>query len=238
MAPGCTPAQGETAPNYTGPQADYDFLNTDGKYSWLKAPRYNDAADGGRPAGAHGGGLRRRSSARAATGGRRCSQSSGCPARRSSPRSAGWPRAASRRVVIAEQLAGWIGQLEANMNGGNLAIHDKTRWDPATWPAEASGWGATEAPRGALGHWVRIKNGKIENYQAVVATIWNGSPRDARGQRGPWEQALIGTPVVDPARAGRNPAHHPLLRSLHGLRRARGGRGRQRSHAHPGRAVD
>ena len=47
---------------------------------------------------------------------------------------------------------------------------------------------------------MRIKAGKIENYQAVVATVWNGSPRDARGQRGPWEQSLIGTPVADPER--------------------------------------
>jgi Ni,Fe-hydrogenase I large subunit len=62
------------------------------------------------------------------------------------------------------------------------------------------GWGTTEAPRGALGHWVHIKNGKIENYQTVVATTWNGSPRDGRGQRGAWEEALIGTPVADPAK--------------------------------------
>ncbi|MBU1877956.1 MAG: nickel-dependent hydrogenase large subunit, partial [Chloroflexi bacterium] len=68
------------------------------------------------------------------------------------------------------------------------------------WPAEAAGWGTTEAPRGGLGHWVRIVNGQIENYQAVVPTTWNGSPRDAQGQRGVWEQALIGTPVEDPAR--------------------------------------
>jgi len=47
---------------------------------------------------------------------------------------------------------------------------------------------------------VRIQNGKIANYQAVVPTTWNGSPRDARGQRGPFEQGLIGTPVIDPAR--------------------------------------
>ena len=86
------------------------------------------------------------------------------------------------------------------MNGGNLAIHNGALWDPATWPAEATGWGATEAPRGALGHWVHIRNGQIDNYQAVVATAWNGSPRDAQNQRGPWEQALIGTPLVDPER--------------------------------------
>jgi Ni,Fe-hydrogenase I large subunit len=74
------------------------------------------------------------------------------------------------------------------------------KWDPATWPAQASGWGATEAPRGALGHWVNIENTKIKNYQFVVASTWNGSPRDANGRRGPWEQALIGTPVADPTK--------------------------------------
>jgi Ni,Fe-hydrogenase I large subunit len=84
------------------------------------------------------------------------------------------------------------------MNAGNLAIHNQSKWLPSTWPAEATGWGATEAPRGALGHWIRIKNGVIENYQAVVATVWNCSPRDAAGQRGPWEQSLIGTPVHNP----------------------------------------
>jgi [NiFe] hydrogenase large subunit/hydrogenase large subunit len=110
-------------------------------------------------------------------------------------------RVAARGIetqLIAEQLAPWIDQLDSNMRSGNLAVHNPARWDPATWPAEAVGWGATEAPRGALGHWIHIKNGKIENYQAVVATIWNGSPRDARGQRGAWEEALIGTPVADP----------------------------------------
>ena len=62
--------------------------------------------------------------------------------------------------MLAEQLGPGSAELEANMNAGKLAIHDNTRWDPATWPAEAAGWGATEAPRGALGHWVRIKDGQ------------------------------------------------------------------------------
>jgi hydrogenase large subunit len=60
------------------------------------------------------------------------------------------------------------------------------------------GWGVTEAPRGALGHWVSIKEGAIGNYQCVVPSTWNGSPRDAQGRRGPWEEALIGMPVADP----------------------------------------
>jgi len=55
-----------------------------------------------------------------------------------------------------------------------------------------------EAPRGALGHWIRIADGKIKNYQAVVPSTWNGSPRDAAGQPGAYEAALVGTPVADP----------------------------------------
>jgi Ni,Fe-hydrogenase I large subunit len=101
-------------------------------------------------------------------------------------------------LLIAEQMNVWIDQLESNMLGGRLEIHNGTRWYPTTWPAEASGWGSTEAPRGGLAHWVRIANGKLDHYQAVVPTTWNGSPRDARGRRGPWEEALIGTPVADP----------------------------------------
>jgi len=193
------PYQGETNPNYTGPQSDYDFLATDGKYSWLKAPRYSDAP-------MEVGPLARVAVAYAAGHPRIRQLVDAVLAKLSLPRAALFStlgRVAARGIetlAIAEQLGGWIGQLEANMNSGNLAIHNKTRWDPATWPADALGWGTTEAPRGALGHWVQIKNGKIENYQAVVATVWNGSPRDAHDQRGPWEQSLIGTPVADPTR--------------------------------------
>jgi len=72
-----------------------------------------------------------------------------------------------------------------------------------------TGFGLIEAPRGALGHWVGILNGKVEHYQTVVATTWNGSPRDASGQPGPFEQALVGTPVADPSR----PVE--ILRTIH-----------------------
>lgn len=62
---------------------------------------------------------------------------------------------------------------------------------------DGQGAGLTHASRGALGHWVTIKNQKIERYQIITPTGWNGSPRDANGERGPWEQALIGTPIRD-----------------------------------------
>jgi len=68
-------------------------------------------------------------------------------------------------------------------------------WDPSTWPKEARGIGLTEAPRGALGHWVIIKDGKIANYQCVVPTTWNGSPGDPMGGQGAFEECMKDTPV-------------------------------------------
>ena len=63
--------------------------------------------------------------------------------------------------------------------------------------SEGQGCGLTHASRGALGHWVMVSNGQIEHYQIITPTAWNASPRDSSGVRGPWEEALIGTPVRD-----------------------------------------
>ncbi len=70
-------------------------------------------------------------------------------------------------------------------------------WSRVTVRREAKGMGLTEGPRGSLGHWISIRDRKIENYQVVAATIWNACPRDDKGNPGPIEQALIGTPVPD-----------------------------------------
>lgn len=103
-------------------------------------------------------------------------------------------------VLVAEQLDGWTDELAASIKSGDTANHEGSKWDPANWPAEAIGFGHTEAPRGALGHWIHIKDGKIFNYQAIVPSTWNCSPRDATGQPGPYEAALVGTPIADPAK--------------------------------------
>lgn len=66
-----------------------------------------------------------------------------------------------------------------------------------------------EAPRGALGHWIVIENSRIANYQAVVPSTWNAGPRDAKGQPGPYEAALVGTPLHDP----KQPLE--ILRTIH-----------------------
>jgi len=89
--------------------------------------------------------------------------------------------------IMADKCAEWIMQLNPSQ-----PVHTKFEI-----PDQSTGTGLTEAPRGALGHWITIKNKKIDRYQCVVPTTWNASPRDDREQPGPLEQALIGTPVAD-----------------------------------------
>jgi len=99
--------------------------------------------------------------------------------------------------------------LIANIKAGDTATANMEKWDPSTWPKEAKGVGTAAAPRGAVGHWIRIKDGRIENYQCVVPTTWNGSPRDPAGNIGAFEASLMGTPVER--------AEEPveILRTLH-----------------------
>jgi hydrogenase large subunit len=100
--------------------------------------------------------------------------------------------------LVARWSKEFYGQLLANIRNGDTRTADTTRWEPSSWPAEAKGVGLSEAPRGALAHWIVIKDGKIDNYQLVVPSTWNASPRDAEGGRSAYEAALIGTPVADP----------------------------------------
>ena len=100
-------------------------------------------------------------------------------------------------------------KLIASIKAGDVATANTEKWDPSKWPAEAKGVGFSEAPRGALGHWLHVKNGKIANYQAVVPTTWNGSPRDPAGNIGAYEASLMNTPVDN--------AEQPLeiIRTIH-----------------------
>jgi hydrogenase large subunit len=74
----------------------------------------------------------------------------------------------------------------------------KDVWYVKPTERDGRGWGATEAIRGALAHWIDVEGGKIKNYQIVAPTTWNVGPRVTTGERGPIEEALIGTPVADP----------------------------------------
>jgi hydrogenase large subunit len=89
--------------------------------------------------------------------------------------------------IIADNLEKWL--LELKPGQPTYASYEI--------PQEAMGMGLTEGSRGALGHWIEIKDKKIANYQAVVPTTWNASPRDDEGNPGPLEQALIGTRIKD-----------------------------------------
>lgn len=92
----------------------------------------------------------------------------------------------------------FLDRLKANLKNGNSATAFTNKWDPSTWPKKASGAGFTEAPRGALGHWVEITDEKISRYQCVVPTTWNAAPRSDTGQLGAYEASLLGTPMAVP----------------------------------------
>jgi hydrogenase large subunit len=92
----------------------------------------------------------------------------------------------------------FFGKLMANIKAGKRDTANIEKWEPATWPKEARGVGFVEAPRGALGHWIRIKDTKIDNYQCIVPTTWNASPRDPQNRIGAYEAALMNTAMARP----------------------------------------
>jgi hydrogenase large subunit len=110
-------------------------------------------------------------------------------------------RTAARGLETA-LVAGWALEfydaLLGNIKSGDWRTFNNELWEPDSWPSSARGVGLSEAPRGALSHWIVIRDGRIENYQMVVPSTWNASPRDMAGQRSAYEAALIGTPVADP----------------------------------------
>jgi len=89
----------------------------------------------------------------------------------------------------------YLDKLIKNIRGGDSEVANIAKFDPASWPREARGVGVHEAPRGALGHWVNIRGGKIANYQAVVPSTWNACPRDSRAGQGAYETAMLETEV-------------------------------------------
>ncbi len=100
----------------------------------------------------------------------------------------------------ADRLVAAVEELVANIRNGDVNTANADKWEPSTWPAAAKGAGFAEAPRGALGHWIVIEKGRIANYQCVVPTTWNASPRDPQGNIGSMEASLLGLPMSDPAR--------------------------------------
>ena len=193
------PSEGETNPQYTGPKPPYEFLDVDKKYSWLKAPRYEDQV-------MEVGPLSRMLVAYASGQPEVKAMVDGVLAKFKAPPKALFStlgRIAARALetqLLSNHIVGWVEELRRNMNTGDLQIHSGDKWDPSTWPSSARGYGLFEAPRGSLGHWVEIENAVAKNYQVVVPTTWNAGPRDAKDRRGPYETALLNTPIADPER--------------------------------------
>jgi [NiFe] hydrogenase large subunit/hydrogenase large subunit len=203
------PYEGETKAKYDGPPTPWTYLQDSRKYSWMKAPRYN-----GRPMQV--GPLARmlvayasgHEEAKALVGEALGKLGVGAPALFST-----LGRTAARgieTVLLARQMPKWYDSLVARIKGGDVRTFDGSKWEPSSWPAESRGYGYLDAPRGALGHWVRIQDGKIARYQCVVPSTWNCSPRDKEGQLGPYEAALVDNhPLVDPERP------IEILRTIH-----------------------
>lgn len=192
---GLHPYVGETQLNYTGPKPPYDALDAAKSYSWLKAPRWKGNVVEVGPLA--------RVLMLYANGHQPTKDLAAYALKKLDvPLEAMFStlgRTAARTLetkIIADQMMGWLGNLIANIKDGDVAVHNAERWEPSTWPKECKGVGFMEAPRGALAHWIVIKNGKIDNYQAVVPSTWNAGPRDPKGQPGPYEAALMDRHVL------------------------------------------
>ena len=187
---GLHPHAGETKLAYSGPKPPYEQLDVAASYSWLKSPRWR-----GKPMEV--GPLARVLMLYAQ--GHEPTRALADQALRTLdlPLTALFStlgRTAARTLeskLFADQMMGWLDQLVARIKGGDASVQNTALWDPATWPREAKGVGFLEAPRGALCHYVVIKDGLIDNYQAVVPSTWNAGPRDANGQPGAYEAALM-----------------------------------------------
>lgn len=192
---GLHPWKGETEFNFTGPKPPFENLNTDGKYSWLKTPRWKDNPMEVGPL------------ARLLVGYAKGNQEikevvDEALKKLDVPVTALFStlgRTAARGLetrLVVRWMKEFYDELIANLKGGDLSTFTRDKWEPETWDAECEGVGLSEAPRGALAHWIRIKERKIDNYQLVVPSTWNASPRDVNGKRSAYEEALIGTPIA------------------------------------------
>ncbi len=189
---GLHPYEGETTFNYKGrggPKAPFKQLSVEDGYSWLKSPRWNGKAVEVGPLA--------RVLVMYASGNPQAKELVDMALKKlgAEPRAlfSTLGRTAARTLesaIIASHMQTWYDNLVANIKAGDTKTFNADLWDPATWPSEAKGVGLMEAPRGGLAHYIVIKGGKIDNYQAVVPSTWNAGPRDGQGQAGAYEAAL------------------------------------------------
>jgi hydrogenase large subunit len=205
---GLHPWKGETEVNYTGPKPPYDFLDVDEKYSFLKTPRWKGLPmEVGPLARVLVGYARGREDFKEVV--------DSTLSKLDVPAAALFStlgRTAARgleTLLIKDWAMEFYEQLISNIRNGDTRMANVEKFSPSTWPSEARGVGFHEAPRGALSHWIVIKDKKIENYQLVVPSTWNASPRDPAGNMSAYEASLIGTPIADPEKP------IEILRTIH-----------------------
>lgn len=193
---GLHPWKGETKLNYTGPKPPYEHLDMEDKYSYLKTPRWKGhAMEVGPLARVLIGYARGREDFKEVVD--------------STLSTLDVPAAAlfstlgrtAARGLESKLMTNWAlefyDDLMTNIKNGDTRMANMEKFKPETWPAKAMGVGYTEAPRGALAHWIVIEDGKINNYQLVVPTTWNASPRDKNGALSAYEAALKDTPIAN-----------------------------------------
>ncbi len=194
---GLHPWDGETNINYTGPKPPYDHLDVSKKYSWVKTPRWK-----GYPMEV--GPLARMLVGYASGRAEYKEVIESTLKTLNVPVTALFStlgRTAARGLetkLVCDWALEFYQQLLSNIKNGDTRTMNNAKWEPETWPKVAKGIGMVEAPRGALSHFIVIEDKKIANYQLVVPTTWNASPRDLQGKRSAFEESLIGTPVADP----------------------------------------
>lgn len=194
---GLHPWDGETNINYSGPKPPYEHLDVDQKYSFIKTPRWKgDPMEVGPLARMLVGYAHGREEFTEIVNATLATLDVPVTALFST-----LGRTAARGLetqLVANWTMEFYSQLMTNIKNGDSRMANAEKLDPKTWPAEAKGVGYMEAPRGGLAHWIKIKDGKVENYQQVVPSTWNASPRDPKGQMSAYEATLIDTPVEDP----------------------------------------
>jgi len=187
---GLHPYAGETTLAYSGPPPPFQQLDEDQKYSWVKSPRWRGKAMEMGPLARlvllHARGDTAAMELTAAT-----LQKLNLPFEALYSTLGRIVARGIESKLMVDRMAVWHDRLMANIEAGNVKTFNDAKWEPGSWPAHARGVGTIEGPRGALGHWVIINDGKITNYQAVVPTTWNAGPMDEAGQHGPYEAALM-----------------------------------------------
>lgn len=205
---GLHPYAGETELNYTGPKPPYKQLEVDQSYSWMKSPRWKGQA-------VEVGPLARVLMLYASGHEQTKSLVDYTLKYLDVPVDALYStlgRTAARTLetkIIADKMQTWFDHLIANIKAGDTKTFNETLWEPSSWPSKAQGVGYMEAPRGALAHWIVIKDQKIANYQAVVPSTWNAGPRDVQNQAGAYEASLQGHVLHD----SKQPVE--ILRTIH-----------------------